>query len=228
MKSLAVKNRILYEHSSLFGFDWLIGRKLIRELEILSEKLSGTLLDVGCGHKPYQKILGKNTKYLGLDLPNSDSSADLFGEATKIPLPDNSIENSFNSRVLDDLPDPAAYFQEINRVLKPGGLAIMVETLSFPEHDAPNDYFRFTRYGLRYLAETNNFTVEKIIPLGGFWNQIGSLLMAFFMRGVSGYIGSWIRVFNPLIGGVFWILDGLIFIDRGTPAYLAVFRKKNR
>ena len=32
---------------------------------------------------------------------------------------------------------------------------------------APNDFFRFTRYGLKYLAEINGFPVIEISPQGG-------------------------------------------------------------
>jgi len=39
--------------------------------------------------------------------------------------------------------------------------------MAFEEHSIPDDYFRFTRYGLRYLAESNGFKVEKIEPQGG-------------------------------------------------------------
>ncbi len=37
------------------------------------------------------------------------------------------------------------------RVLKPGGSLVLTTRFLFPIHDAPHDYFRFTKYGLRYL-----------------------------------------------------------------------------
>ena len=103
----------------------------------------------------------------------------------------------------------------------------MIENQSFPEHDAPNDYFRFTRYGLAYLASEAGLIVEEIIPLGGFWAQIGLQLLAFFMRGVSGRLGGWIRVFNPLLNIWFYILDRVCYLPRGTSGYFLVLRKAN-
>lgn len=187
--------------------------------------MSGKVLDIGCGYKPYQGFF-KKAEYLGLDLPGSDSLADLRGDALHIPLPNSSLDASFSSWLLDDLSEPGAYFAELNRVLKPGGLAIMAETRSFPEHDAPHDYFRPTKYGLKYLAEKNGFQEEEILPLGGFWAQIGSHLSAFFLRGSAGHLGNWVRVFNLLVNPFFYLLDKINFLDRGTPAYFAVFRKK--
>jgi hypothetical protein len=37
------------------------------------------------------------------------------------------------------------------RVLVPGGELLLTTRFLFPIHDAPHDYFRFTKYGLRHL-----------------------------------------------------------------------------
>lgn len=222
------KNRILYDHSSFFGYDWLRGKYLLPGLEKWGEKINGTLVDIGCGTKPYQNLIGKNAeKYIGVDQPGFPSKADIFSEALNLKLPDSSADACFNSWLLDDISEPQKYFRELNRVLKIGGLAIMVESQSFPEHDAPNDYFRFTRHGLAYLAEKNGFAVEEIIPLGGFWVQIGLQLSSFFLRGAAGIIGSWVRIFLIIINPLFFFLDKINFLPRGTSGHLAVFRKIN-
>lgn len=222
------KNDILHDHNSFFGYDWLRGKYLLPGLEKWGQKINGTIIDVGCGTKPYQSLIGKNAdKYIGIDQPGSQGEIDIFSEALNLKLPDASVDASFNSWLLDDINEPQKYFKELNRVLKIGGLAIMVESQSFPEHDAPNDYFRFTRHGLTYLAEKNGFTVEEIIPLGGFWVQIGLQPSSFFLRGAAGIIGSWVKIFLIIIHPLFFSLDKINFLPRGTSGHLAVFRKIN-
>ena len=217
-----------WEHKSLFGFDWLRGIHFLPYLRRWAKKASGVIVDVGCGSKPYFPLFRESASlYIGIDLPGKNASCDVYGSALSLPIRSSSVDLCFNIWLLDDLSDPACYFREVYRILKDDGRAIMIENQSFPEHDAPNDYFRFTRYGLAYLASEAGLIVEEIIPLGGFWAQIGLQLLAFFMRGVSGRLGGWIRVFNPLLNIWFYILDRVCYLPRGTSGYFLVLRKAN-
>ena len=42
----------------------------------------------------------------------------------------------------------------------------------WPEHEEPQDFFRYTRYGLAYLAEKAGFRVIKISEDSGHWTQV--------------------------------------------------------
>lgn len=217
------KNDVLENHRRFLGFEWIRGRYLLPQIERWGNRIEGTILDIGCGTKPYKAILGKNAQYIGIDA--SDPNADIQADALHLPFPENSIDTCFSSWMLDDIPEPGNYFKELHRVLKKGGIAIMVENQSFPEHDAPHDYFRFTQYGLAYLAEKNGFHVEEMIPLGGFWAQIGSQISSFFIRGVAGRIGGWFKISLIVINPLFYLMDRLNFLPRGTSAYFTIFRK---
>src|SRR5439155_20335566 len=72
--------------------------------------------------------------------------------------------------VLEHTPFPRRMLHELARALKPGGqLAIIVHTM-WEDHQMPNDFYRFTRYGTIRLLEEAGFTVDEIRPLGGyFW-----------------------------------------------------------
>jgi SAM-dependent methyltransferase len=219
-------NKILWEYSSIWGFNWIIGKYILPAIKRWGKKTNGIMVDVGCGTKPYAVFFKNISKYIGIDKPDKKTSADIYADALKLPLPDNSVDICFNSWLLDDINEPEKYFQEIKRILKNDGISIMIEAQIFPEHDAPNDYFRFTRYGLEFLATKNGFSIEEIIPLGGFWAQIGTQFIAFFMRGVSGKIGKWIRILNPFLNLIFFLLDKINFIKRGTMGYFVVFKKQ--
>ena len=63
------------------------------------------------------------------------------------------------------------------RVLKPGGQLILTTVQDWEIHQHPNDFFRYTRYGLEYLFEKAGLK-SRVEALGGlFWN-ISFRLMA--------------------------------------------------
>jgi len=221
-------SKILWEHSSILGFDWLRGRYLLPHFNHWFKQAKGVVVDVGCGSKPYICLFNKSVSfYIGIDLPGNINVvfADIFANALQLPFKNCSVDFLFNTWVLDDLPNPCGYFQEVYRVLKPKGVFVMAENQSFPEHDAPNDFFRFTKYGLMHLARKNGFVVKEIRPLGGFWAQIGFQMTAFFLKGLYGHWGRWVRIFCPLINLFFYGLDRLCYLERGTSGYFAVFQK---
>ncbi len=51
----------------------------------------------------------------------------VLGEATRLPLPDNSIDAIAGQRVFCRLPNQSAFLQEAVRVLRPGGRLILLE-----------------------------------------------------------------------------------------------------
>jgi hypothetical protein len=59
------------------------------------------------------------------------------------------------------------------RVLRPGGRLYLIAPQGWEEHNAPHDYFRYTKYGLRYLFEKTGYWVISIAPLGGYFWYIG-------------------------------------------------------
>jgi len=58
----------------------------------------------------------------------------LLGSAEKLPLKNNSIDLVFSQHVFEHLPHPSLAFKELERVLKPGGKAIII---------TPPNYFGF-------------------------------------------------------------------------------------
>ena len=72
-------------------------RLIVRALQENLSGFSGTVLDVGCGEKPYRQLLlsaqSRADRYIGLDLPdNLYGSPDIVWDGTAIPLPDASVD----------------------------------------------------------------------------------------------------------------------------------------
>jgi len=131
---------------------------------------SKRLLDLGCGHKPFYNLYENKVEYaIGTDVPFSPhgvESTDVFSNGIKLPFKDASIDIVLSSEVMEHIPEPNLFLQEIYRVLSPNGLLIMTTPFLVPEHEAPYDFYRYTRYGLEYLLTTSGFIINKIEPFG--------------------------------------------------------------
>jgi SAM-dependent methyltransferase len=106
--------------------------------------------------------------------------------------------------------EPWSTIAEITRVLKPGGRLVLSAPQAWRVHEAPHDYYRFTKYGLRFLAENNGLIVEQVYPLGGVWAVIGQTILNIIPHNRLFYLTAPI---NLLINPIFLLLD-TIWPDR--------------
>jgi len=108
-------------------------------------------------HSPHARHRGTEWTACG-DFPNRVAldirygiGVQILGDAEALGIADASFEVILCTDVLEHLPEPQKAIDEMFRVLTPGGLLLLTRFL-FPIHDAPHDYFRFTKYGLRQLV----------------------------------------------------------------------------
>jgi SAM-dependent methyltransferase len=143
-----------------------MNRRFHPHVHQFAESATGDVLDVGCGDKPHRDFFEEAESYTGLDISGVEKDIEVCGSATKLPFKDGSFDVFFSTQVLEHVPDPAAFFAEMARVLKDGGRAFVSTNQMYPIHEEPNDYFRFTRYGLRHLSREVGLTVDKVIEEG--------------------------------------------------------------
>ncbi len=105
-------------------------------------------LDVGCAAKaPYAKYFPNR---IGYDV-EPGKGVDVVGDAHILPFEDDYFDNILCTEVLEHLHTPTQAIDEMRRVLKPGGTLILTTRFTFPLHDTPHDFFRYTKYGLKHL-----------------------------------------------------------------------------
>lgn len=112
------------------------------------------VLDVGCGDRPYERLLAGAAEIVGFDQPGN-AHADLHGSIEAIPVEDASFDIVLCLQVLEHVPEPAAAVRELRRVVKPGGRVLASTHGVFPFHPNPEDYWRWTDTGLAHLFRTN-------------------------------------------------------------------------
>jgi SAM-dependent methyltransferase len=142
----------------------VLGRWLARH----TDRFSGLLLDDGCGNRPYADWYAPLvTGSVGLDVVG-DGGADVVGYADRLPFADASFDTVLATELLEHVANPDAAVAEAFRVLRPGGHALFSVPFLYPTHEAPHDYVRFTRYGLRDILVRNGFHVVTLDAKGGF------------------------------------------------------------
>ncbi len=128
----------------------------------LSPKLKGTLLDVGCGQKPYEKLTSAS-KYVGLEYDSPENrknkKADYFYNGKKFPFKEKEFDSVLTSQVLEHVFEPDLFLSEINRVMKRGGLLLLTVPFSWDEHEQPVDFGRYSSFGLKYILNKHGFEI---------------------------------------------------------------------
>jgi hypothetical protein len=83
--------------------------------------------------------------YVGLDILPGENT-DLVGDAHVLSrlVPPESFDAAFSLSTFEHLAMPWKAVIELNRVLRPGALVLVASHQTFPIHDAPWDYWRFS------------------------------------------------------------------------------------
>ena len=138
----------------------------------LPKYAQGALVDLGCGRVPlYAAYKARVMSITCVDWANTlhpnphlDLEQDLNGP---IALPDASFDTVILSDVLEHIRKPEQLVGEIFRVLRPGGHVLLNVPFYHGLHERPHDYFRYTEYALRSMAEDAGFTVVHLEATGG-------------------------------------------------------------
>lgn len=199
--------------------DYAIRDALLRH----PEYVAGTVLDLGCGSRPYENCFnGRVKRWIGADYPASGHppalAVDLFADAMQLPLAGESFDAVLCTQVLEHVPEPLHVLRETYRVLRPGGHLVLTAPQYNGLHGEPQDFFRYTRYGLAYLAGKAGFEVREIEPLGGFISMFTFLTTIHFsplrMRPIAG-LWQWAG----------WKLDQMFPRPKDCMGYLMVARR---
>jgi SAM-dependent methyltransferase/uncharacterized protein YbaR (Trm112 family) len=132
--------------------------------------LSGVVVDVGCGPQPYAQYLPAGCTYVGVE-SDDRLEPDVVGDVFALPIRSGAADSAMCNEVLEHVPDPAAALAEIARIVRPGGALYMTVPQSWGLHYEPNDYYRYTPYGIRHLLEGAGFRVVRVEQMGGLFSH---------------------------------------------------------
>jgi SAM-dependent methyltransferase len=173
-------------------------------------------------------------QYYGVDLAVGDAQwnyrdLDVIADLIALPFREGTFAAALNVVTLEHLREPQRALAEIARTLAPGGRLLLAAPHEWEVHQAPHDYFRYTRFGLQYLLEQAGFDAIEIRASGGYFRLVARRLLnglQFFTGGVRwlGFLPAAILLVPPAL-----ILPFLDTLDRErnfTAGYICTARKR--
>ncbi|MCI5056344.1 MAG: class I SAM-dependent methyltransferase [Flavobacteriales bacterium] len=127
----------------------------------LKELVSGKrVVDIGCGYgRNKQMVESLNGEWIGVE-PFEGGAHTVKADAENLPFEDNSFDIAIMDAVLEHIPDVGKAFNEVSRVLKPGGL--FVGYVAFMECFHEISYSHLSFKALEHYSNINNMTLKKV------------------------------------------------------------------
>lgn len=159
------------------------------------------VLDAGAGECRHAAAFGRQ-RYTGVDLAIGDPSwdyrkLDALADLERLPFAAHSFDAALMIVTIEHLKRPGDVLAEIARVLKPGARLLAVAPHQWEVHQAPNDFFRFTRHGIEFLLDEAGFEVERLEPAGGLFRLLARRLFA-----AIALMPPWLKPAGLLVFGV--------------------------
>jgi len=157
-------------------YKFFIGKRLLRRAFRRHglPHLRGCILDLGAGASPFARYLA-GQRYIALER-ELQFRPTVIGSATILPFAGCAFDGVICTEVLEHLRDPLVCLREVERVLRPAGYVYITAPMLWPLHYEPQDYFRFTGYGLRALTEECGLETVAVEPVGGLFSFLSMRL----------------------------------------------------
>lgn len=180
---------------------------LRRKLKEIDKYVSGKVLDIASGRTNYRAIFNNWTEYKTLDAHARIVKPDILASAYDIPLADESIDTFICTQAIEHFDEPEKAFKEFKRILKKGGYGVIsVPCFENMSDDDNYDFFRFTRDGIKHLAEKYGFKVILVENTSGFFSVRASLLFR-YLTGKFGTSSIILSLFFKFYGNFMVWLD---------------------
>jgi SAM-dependent methyltransferase len=162
-RSLRLFRAFRTEQSDPEGFYTLLAADAAHQIERHVTLADRTVVDIGGGGGYFTAAFGRRGARCVLVEPDPAELSSrgapypdaVVGDGLRLPLRDGSLDVSFSSNVLEHVPDPAAFIDEMLRVTRPGGVVYLSYTLwlsPWGGHETSPWHFLGGRYAARRYA----------------------------------------------------------------------------
>mgnify|MGYP001585991399 CR=1 FL=1 len=99
---------------------------------------------------------------------------DVVADVCRLPFGNNTCDGIWMGGLLEHVPDPSGLILECHRVLKRVGWVYCETPFLYGEHNAPGDYHRWTRQGLKRLFQ--DWEIEWVTDVTGVFSALACQL----------------------------------------------------
>jgi SAM-dependent methyltransferase len=155
---------------TIFHPQWMTDRFHAQSKKSLGKLRNAVMLDIGSGNAGYLGLIHSSNTLYTLDYPATNQNyqvrPNIFSDARSLPVADAKVDVVLIFEVLEHVAEVEKVINEIRRVLRPDGELYLSVPFIYPIHDAPNDYWRFTIFGLTQILKNGGFEVARLIVHG--------------------------------------------------------------
>lgn len=209
-----------------FYVRYLVDKHVVSFLHTIRSPQQIKLLEVGPRPSRWYELFKDKFSIISIDI-DPESQADYIMDVCNMKeFEDESFDLVIMVEVLEHVHNPSLAIDEIHRVLKPGGQLLLTTPFLFPIHDAPNDFFRFTKFGLKKIL--NIFDQVRVETFDYFFVSIWILISRLHMNQskIKQLLGYLIYIlFLPFLP-LCILLDFFTRFDSYSSRYLSIGRKK--
>ena len=143
---------------------YIIRRALYCAVKSLAPRVSGNVLDFGCGSKPYEKLFKDATSYVGVDMETTghdhrDSKVDVYYDGKDLPFPDGQFDAVVSFEVFEHVFNLPEVLKEINRVTTDSGHLLISIPFAWGEHEEPYDFARYSSFGIAHILNQAGYEI---------------------------------------------------------------------
>lgn len=159
----------------LISHNWLAKRAINSKVKDRLPAFSGMVIDLGCGIRPFEHdILQYADEYVGVEWSNTlhGLKADLVADLNRpLPITSEVADHIVSFEVMEHLAEPQIMLSEAFRILRHKGQLTLSVPFQWWVHEAPWDYYRYTRHGLEHMLQKAGFKDIIVAPTTGFWSM---------------------------------------------------------
>jgi SAM-dependent methyltransferase len=194
---------------------------------------TGSLLDVGCGEKPYRPWAPRVSHYFGIDVKDGPEVDAVIEPGERWPVESGMFDVVLCTQALEHVSDFSSTIEELVRAVRSGGVVIISMPFIYNEHGSPHDYRRLSRHGAAHLS--SELEVISVARQGA----IGSTLAILFLNWLhdtatsrrngglvlTGLLPIWVTLCG-LVNATGWVLDRIDHTGNFYSNVLVVARKR--
>lgn len=213
---------------------WTANHCLEKSISTLLMSISSeTVIDVGCGTKPYKKYIA-HKYYFGIEIPGGShpedkKDCDVFYNGNEFPFKENSIDLIVITQVLEHVEKPWDIIFKLSKLLKKDGYILISVPFVSNLHEIPYDYFRFTPYSLIKMMNNNALKAVTIKKSCGLFGTIGFLISDLFYSSCI-EVHSKLKIFCAVLFcapvQIFFMMLDIIFLKKGINLDWIILAKK--